>query len=278
MGRAPFSKNFSADIVEVKERRRVISWRAWTGLSWLGPVMLWSILPAVRSSATRAGPPTPPLPPFLSGLALRRCGLSMSSLQGYVDRESPSISSLLRIQTTFASGRVLLVLQDGRSIVVRALPPVCPPAHSTTFFKGVLSGYDQKSNIVLSDSKERVYSMDEGVEEIPLGLYLVKGDMMCVRCPFSHARVLHALLTVHLHQHPHWRDRRRTRQLDRPFYHPRRSDPSHSLLGTSNCRRRAPFSPQPHIRFYIYLFITYTKHALMPRHPHMVLARVCCRS
>ena len=44
----------------------------------------------------------------------------------------------------------------------------------------MLAGYDQKSNVVLSDSKERVYSMDEGVEEVPLGLYLVKGDMMCV--------------------------------------------------------------------------------------------------
>ncbi|KAF9262267.1 Sm-like ribonucleoprotein [Marasmius fiardii PR-910] len=66
----------------------------------------------------------------------------MSSLQGYVDK------------------RVLLVLQDGRSIV------------------GVMAGYDQKSNVVLSDSKERVYSMEEGVEEIPLGLYLVKGDMI----------------------------------------------------------------------------------------------------
>ncbi|KAI0298689.1 Sm-like ribonucleoprotein [Multifurca ochricompacta] len=66
----------------------------------------------------------------------------MSSLQGYVDR------------------RVLLILQDGRAII------------------GVLSGYDQKSNIVLSDSKERVYSIDDGVEEIPLGLYLVKGDMI----------------------------------------------------------------------------------------------------
>lgn len=43
-----------------------------------------------------------------------------------------------------------------------------------------MAGYDQKSNVVLSDSKERVYSMDEGVEEIPLGLYLVKGDQMCV--------------------------------------------------------------------------------------------------
>lgn len=64
------------------------------------------------------------------------------SVQGYVDR------------------RVLLVLQDGRAIV------------------GVLAGYDQKSNVVLSDSKERIYSIDEGVEEVELGLYLVKGDMI----------------------------------------------------------------------------------------------------
>lgn len=46
--------------------------------------------------------------------------------------------------------------------------------------QGVLAGFDQKSNIVLADSKERVYSIDEGVEEIPLGLYLVKGEMMFV--------------------------------------------------------------------------------------------------
>ncbi|KZT03746.1 LSM-domain-containing protein [Laetiporus sulphureus 93-53] len=66
----------------------------------------------------------------------------MASLQGYVDH------------------RVLLILQDGRAIV------------------GVMAGYDQKANVVLSDSKERVYSMEEGVEEIPLGLYLVKGDQI----------------------------------------------------------------------------------------------------
>lgn len=41
-----------------------------------------------------------------------------------------------------------------------------------------MAGFDQRSNIVLSDCKERVFSMDEGVEEIALGLYLVKGDMM----------------------------------------------------------------------------------------------------
>ena len=93
-------------------------------------------------------------------------------------------------------GRVLLVLQDGRAIIVaypfyhRLIPPILH--HLFLFFvpltdaislggaQGVLAGYDQKSNVVLSDSKERVYSLDEGVEEVPLGLYLVKGDMMCV--------------------------------------------------------------------------------------------------
>ncbi|EUC65443.1 U6 snRNA-associated-like-Sm protein lsm8 [Rhizoctonia solani AG-3 Rhs1AP] len=68
--------------------------------------------------------------------------LIMSSLQGYVDR------------------KVLLVLQDGRAIV------------------GTLFGFDQRSNVVLSESVERIYSIDEGVEEVPLGLYLVKGDMI----------------------------------------------------------------------------------------------------
>jgi len=44
----------------------------------------------------------------------------------------------------------------------------------------VLSGFDQKSNVVLSDCTERIYSPEEGVEEVPLGVYLLKGDMMSV--------------------------------------------------------------------------------------------------
>ncbi|KAF9506392.1 hypothetical protein BS47DRAFT_436226 [Hydnum rufescens UP504] len=66
----------------------------------------------------------------------------MSSLAGYVDRQ------------------VLLILQDGRTIV------------------GTLAGFDQRSNVILSNSTERVFSPDEGIEEVPLGLYLVKGDMI----------------------------------------------------------------------------------------------------
>lgn len=35
-----------------------------------------------------------------------------------------------------------------------------------------------------------MFSLDEGVEEVPLGLYLVKGDMMYVVNPFILGRVL----------------------------------------------------------------------------------------
>jgi len=66
----------------------------------------------------------------------------MASLNGYVNQ------------------RVLLILQDGRIIV------------------GTLQGFDNRADIVLSNSVERVYSPEEGVEEVPLGLYLVKGDMI----------------------------------------------------------------------------------------------------
>lgn len=56
---------------------------------------------------------------------------------------------------------------------------------------------DAKSNIILSDSTERVYSADEGVQEVPLGLYLVKGDAMCVPCCMSRLLRLSDLAVDH---------------------------------------------------------------------------------
>lgn len=46
--------------------------------------------------------------------------------------------------------------------------------------QGVLKGYDQCINVVLDDSFERVYSTKEPVEAVELGLYIVRGDNMCV--------------------------------------------------------------------------------------------------
>ncbi|WOO79564.1 U6 snRNA-associated Sm-like protein LSm8 [Vanrija pseudolonga] len=53
---------------------------------------------------------------------------------------------------------VQVILYDGRVIV------------------GRLKGNDNFCNLILSDSVEREYSSDKGVEMIPLGLYMIKGD------------------------------------------------------------------------------------------------------
>ncbi|KNZ61799.1 hypothetical protein VP01_1356g6 [Puccinia sorghi] len=58
--------------------------------------------------------------------------------------------------------RVLVITQDGRTIT------------------GELKGFDQTTNIILSDSIERVFSSDEPMEEVPLGLYIVRGDHISV--------------------------------------------------------------------------------------------------
>lgn len=41
---------------------------------------------------------------------------------------------------------------------------------------GLLKGYDPVCNLVLADSHERVFSDDKGMEQEPLGLYIVRGD------------------------------------------------------------------------------------------------------
>ncbi|KAI9599218.1 hypothetical protein BDF19DRAFT_381706, partial [Syncephalis fuscata] len=41
---------------------------------------------------------------------------------------------------------------------------------------GILRGFDQTTNIIMERCYERVFSADEGVEVVPLGLYVVRGD------------------------------------------------------------------------------------------------------
>ncbi|KAJ3331421.1 hypothetical protein HDU91_003342, partial [Kappamyces sp. JEL0680] len=42
--------------------------------------------------------------------------------------------------------------------------------------QGSLIGFDQTTNLILQDSKERVFQGDEPTQDLPLGLYLVRGD------------------------------------------------------------------------------------------------------
>lgn len=43
-------------------------------------------------------------------------------------------------------------------------------------WKGNLRGADQTINLVLEDCHERVYNPEGGVERVPLGLYIIRGD------------------------------------------------------------------------------------------------------
>ena len=56
---------------------------------------------------------------------------------------------------------VQVVTNDGRNIV------------------GILKGFDQTTNVILEDCNERVFSSTAGVEQVALGLYIVRGDNMC---------------------------------------------------------------------------------------------------
>ena len=57
---------------------------------------------------------------------------------------------------------VQVVTNDGRNIV------------------GVLKGFDQTTNVGLEDCNERVFSSTAGVEQVALGLYVVRGDNIAV--------------------------------------------------------------------------------------------------
>ncbi|ETS60041.1 hypothetical protein PaG_06034 [Moesziomyces aphidis] len=45
---------------------------------------------------------------------------------------------------------------------------------------GTLRGSDAVGSIILAASVERIFSPDEGVEEVPLGLYILRGDAICL--------------------------------------------------------------------------------------------------
>ena len=45
---------------------------------------------------------------------------------------------------------------------------------------GYLRGFDQTVNLILDECHERVYSQTAGVEQVALGLYIIRGDNVAV--------------------------------------------------------------------------------------------------
>merc|ERR1712110_69116 len=64
--------------------------------------------------------------------------------------------------TNYVNQIVEIVTWDGRLIV------------------GTLKGFDQNINLILNESHERVFSTTTGVEKVPLGLYVIRGDTVAM--------------------------------------------------------------------------------------------------
>ena len=83
--------------------------------------------------------------------------------------------------TISTSDVVSVITADGRVIVV-SLSSLVTNAfqlhHTTSLPQGTLKGFDQTVNVILSGSHERVYSTGAGVEQVQLGLYVIRGDNM----------------------------------------------------------------------------------------------------
>jgi len=45
---------------------------------------------------------------------------------------------------------------------------------------GGFVGHDQVQNLILKDAHERIFSEDADVERVPLGLYIIRGDSLCL--------------------------------------------------------------------------------------------------
>ncbi|KAL8559192.1 U4/U6-U5 snRNP complex subunit lsm8 [Nucella lapillus] len=63
---------------------------------------------------------------------------------------------------SYVNKTVSIVTADGRIIV------------------GTLKGFDQTINLILDESHERVFSTSQGMEQVILGLYIVRGDNVVV--------------------------------------------------------------------------------------------------
>ncbi|UJR23417.1 hypothetical protein I4U23_026423 [Adineta vaga] len=65
---------------------------------------------------------------------------------------------MAQVLDAYVNKSVNIVTADGRIII------------------GTLRGFDQTINIILEDSYERVFSSASGVEQVLLGLYIIRGD------------------------------------------------------------------------------------------------------
>ncbi|CAO2602712.1 U6 snRNA-associated Sm-like protein LSm8, partial [Lemmus lemmus] len=98
-------------------------------------------------------------------------------------------SSMTSALENYINRTVAVITSDGRMIVVSGififffpvgLLKVYLKYHFSSNVQGTLKGFDQTINLILDESHERVFSSSQGVEQVVLGLYIVRGDNVAV--------------------------------------------------------------------------------------------------
>lgn len=57
---------------------------------------------------------------------------------------------------------------------------ICVITSDGRIITGLFVGHDQVQNLILNQAQERVYSEDAPTETVDLGLYVIRGDNVCV--------------------------------------------------------------------------------------------------
>ncbi|XP_011005147.1 PREDICTED: U6 snRNA-associated Sm-like protein LSm8 [Populus euphratica] len=86
----------------------------------------------------------------------------LSCLKAYISAAPCSSTNILGVTRSIFRETISVITNDGRNIV------------------GVLKGFNQATNIILDESHERVYSTKEGVQQLVLGLYRIRGDNISI--------------------------------------------------------------------------------------------------
>jgi len=62
---------------------------------------------------------------------------------------------------------------------------ICVVTSDGRIILGELVGHDQVQNLILNDAKERVYSSGSPPDTVDLGLYVIRGDNVCMIADYN---------------------------------------------------------------------------------------------
>ena len=113
---------------------------------------------------------------------------------------NPSSSSSMKCTALFlfyAKCIILSIINLYRTLYVCGLPPpsfssssrgiesICVVTSDGRIILGDLVGHDQLQNLILNDAKERIYSNVSSPEILDLGLYVIRGDNVCMIADYN---------------------------------------------------------------------------------------------